>query len=114
MSNYIVYEPDSVDDELENNKQIKVNDTIEYISNNQEGYEKYKVVFKNGKKDLELISTYDDMDVDFMEGGRKRTSRKRTSRKRTSRKRTSRKRTSRKRTSRKRTSRKQTSKKRSQ
>ena len=92
MTNYKVYEGSSVDDELENNDKIKVNDTIEYITNNQEGYEKYKVVLVNGKKDLELISTYDDlsddeMDYDYM-GGKKRTNRKRTNRKRTNRKRT--------------------------
>ena len=63
MTNYKVYEGSSVDDELENNDKIKVNDTIEYITNNQEGYEKYKVVLVNGKKDLELISTYDDVET---------------------------------------------------
>ena len=82
MTNYRVYEGSSVDDELEKNDQIKVNDTIEYITNNQEGYEKYKVVLVNGKKDLELISSYDDMDFEYM-GGKKRTNKRRKNKRRT-------------------------------
>ena len=92
MSNYKVYEGSYVDDELENNSNIKIGDTIEYISNNQEGYEKYEVVLKNGKKDLQLIATYDDMELSDMElsdmeGGKKRTNKKRTNKTRTNKKR---------------------------
>ena len=112
MSNYKVYEGSSVDDELENNSNIKIGDTIEYISNNQEGYEKYEVVLKNGKKDLQLIATYDDMELSDMEGGKKRTNKKQTNKKRTNKTRTNKKRTNKKRTNKKRTNKKRTNKKR--
>lgn len=39
---------------LEQNTNIKIGDHIEYISNNQYGWRKYKVIKKNGKKDILL------------------------------------------------------------
>jgi hypothetical protein len=49
--------------ELKRNTNIKIGDTIDYISNNQLGYKKYKVILnKNGEKDLTIIKTYDDLD----------------------------------------------------
>jgi hypothetical protein len=61
--NWSVGEPESVYDYLEeNNDKIEVGDTIEYISNNQMGYEKYKVVLDDdGKKMLTKIADYDSM-----------------------------------------------------
>jgi hypothetical protein len=45
MSTFSVYEGEgSVYDELENNPNIKVGDLIYYLTNNQEGIRKYKVV----------------------------------------------------------------------
>jgi hypothetical protein len=74
-------------------KDVDVGDTIEVISNNQEGYRKYKVINDLGKKGLKLINSYDD----FM-GGRKKTRRhRRKSSKRKSSKRKSSKRKSSKR-----------------
>lgn len=63
MKNYNVYEDDekSVYDELATNRDIKVGDTISFVTRNQQGYMKYKVVLDDeGKKDLEVIETYDD------------------------------------------------------
>jgi len=51
-------------------KDVDVGDTIEIISNNQQGWKKYKVINNLGKKGLKLISTYDDWS-----GGRKKTRR---------------------------------------
>jgi hypothetical protein len=66
--NHIINEDDvSVYEKLKD-KHVDVGDTIEYISNNQQGYKKYKVVNELGKKGLKVISSYDD----FM-GGRRKT-----------------------------------------
>ena len=105
MTNYYVYEPNSVDEELQTNQNIKVNDTIEYISNNQEGYEKYKVVLIDGKKDLELIDSFDDMDYDYTGGARRKTARRKTARRKTTRRKTARRKTARRKTARRKTAR---------
>jgi hypothetical protein len=63
MENYNVYEDDekSVYDELATNPNIKIGDTISFITRNQQGYTKYKVVLDDhGEKKLEVIETYDD------------------------------------------------------
>jgi len=60
--NYQVYEGEgnSVQNELKTNANISVGDTVEYISNNQMGYEKYKVILnEKGEKKLKLIDSYD-------------------------------------------------------
>jgi hypothetical protein len=60
--NYNVYEGSgkTVHSELESNKSINEGDTITYQSNNQQGYEKYRVILnKKGKKTLKLIDSYD-------------------------------------------------------
>jgi hypothetical protein len=103
MENYTVYESDgnTVLKELETNDKINVGDTIEYISNNQLGYEKYRVIDKDGKKDIELIADYDGE----YEGG-KRKNHKHKSHKRKSHKRKSHKHKSHKRKSHKRRARK--------
>jgi hypothetical protein len=68
--NWSVGEPESVDDYLEeNNDEIQVGDTIEYISNNQMGYVKYEVILgDDGKKSLKKIADYDSM-MEEMENG---------------------------------------------
>jgi hypothetical protein len=80
-ANYEVVEGSgrSVESELETNKKILVGDTIEYISNNQQGYMKYRVVLdKTGNKALKLIDSYDhqmgdiDYDDEEINGGKKR------------------------------------------
>ena len=61
--NFQIYqgERNTVWSELKINSNIVVGDTIEYISNNQLGYKKYKVILdENGKKSLKLIDSYDD------------------------------------------------------
>ena len=69
----------SVESELETNKKILVGDTISYISNNQQGYKKYRVILDaNGNKALKLIDSYDHLmgdieyDEDEINGGNKR------------------------------------------
>lgn len=58
--NWSIGEPTNVYKYLEDKKdKIKVGDTIEYISNNQQGYLKYKVVEEDGEKTLEVIDSYD-------------------------------------------------------
>ena len=60
-----VYEPDSVYDKLKE-KGVDVGDNIEYIPNNQLGYERYKVVNILGKKDLDFIGDiYDSYDKTY-------------------------------------------------
>lgn len=44
--------------ELERNPNINVGDTIEYISDNQMGWMKYRVTLENEKKVLKLINNY--------------------------------------------------------
>ena len=62
MKNYNVSDGFSVYDELNDNPNIEVGDTITYISNNQMGWKKYKVILnEEGEKDLEEIADYDDM-----------------------------------------------------
>ena len=91
MTNFTVNEGEgSVREELKNNPDIKVGDTIEYISNNQMGYEKYKVILgANGEKSLKLIDSYDhqmglyndndteDTDDEDKYGGKRRKTNKR-------------------------------------
>ena len=95
--NWTVGEPTNVYEYLEDKKdKIKVGDTIEYISNNQQGYLKYKVVEEDGKKTLEVIDSYDMQlarldDEEFgneksSKGGKKKTKR-RTNKKRQNKKR---------------------------
>lgn len=60
--NYQVYEGEknSVYKELKTNPNIAVGDTVEYITNNQMGYEKYKVILnEKGEKKIKLIDSYD-------------------------------------------------------
>lgn len=95
--NWTVGEPTNVYEYLEDKKdKIKVGDTIEYISNNQQGYLKYKVVEEDGEKTLEVIDSYDMQmarfdDEEFggkksSKGGKKKTKR-RTNKKRQNKKR---------------------------
>ncbi len=56
--NHIVEEGGSVRHELETNMEIQLGDTIEYVSNNQMGWMKYKVIMGNGELDLQLIDSY--------------------------------------------------------
>jgi hypothetical protein len=86
-TNHTVGEEVNVYERVKDND-VDVGDTIEVISDNQEGYKKYKVVNNLGKKGLMLINSYDD----FISGGRRRTRKhKRKSSKRKSSKRKSRK-----------------------
>ena len=57
MSNFIVYEGDKCSlYNLLDNEIVKVGDTISYITNNQEGKRKYKVILNlNGEKDLRIL-----------------------------------------------------------
>ncbi len=61
--NWSVDEPESVYGFLQRKGDtIQIGDTIEYVSNNQMGWEKYKVVIgDDGKKGLKLIADYDSM-----------------------------------------------------
>jgi hypothetical protein len=59
MTNFIIGENDCPHDELKRNIHIRIGDTIEYISNNQEGYKKFQVIWDETtqQKTLDLIST---------------------------------------------------------
>ena len=81
MKNYPVYEgEDTVHNKLKTTPKINVGDTIEYITNNQMGYEKYTVILgENGEKELSLIDSYDHAIKNNnyeSEGGKRRKSRK--------------------------------------
>jgi hypothetical protein len=67
-TNHVVGEEVSVYERVKD-KDVDVGDTIEVISDNQQGYRKYKVVNNLGKKELKLINSYDD----WLSGGRRRT-----------------------------------------
>jgi hypothetical protein len=77
-----VGESGSVDDFLQSKgEDIQVGDTIQYVSNNQMGWKKYKVVIgDDGKKGLKLIADYDSMideyNDDTKSGGKRRRRRK--------------------------------------
>jgi len=92
MTNFTVYEGNgTVREELESNPDIKIGDTIEYLSNNQQGYEKYEVILgDDGEKSLKLIDSYDhqmgyydDSDDEYdnskpvLKGGKRKTHKKR-------------------------------------
>jgi hypothetical protein len=98
MTNFIVGEGNgTVRQELETNPDIKVGDTIEYISNNQQGYEKYKVILEDGEKSLKLIDSFDhqmglyDYDSDDehddskpnLKGGKRKTHKRKTHKRKT-------------------------------
>ena len=58
--NYTIYEdnPDYINEFyfFEKNKiKLKIDDTIEYVTFNQEGYKKYKILLLNNQKILKLI-----------------------------------------------------------
>jgi len=69
VKNHIVGEGGgrSVWSELETNEDIEVGDTIEYVSNNQMGWMKYKVIYKNLKRDLKLIDSYEMRESNLFE-----------------------------------------------
>jgi hypothetical protein len=59
-TNWPIEEPQNPKKYLADNlDKIKVGDTIEFISNNQEGYLKYEVIEKDGEKSLDEIDSYD-------------------------------------------------------
>ncbi len=60
--NWSVDEPVNVNVFLRGNDEIQVGDFINYETNNQMGWKKYKVVIgDDGKKGLKLIADYDSM-----------------------------------------------------
>jgi hypothetical protein len=56
--NHILFQDINIFDELKRNKNIKVGDTIEYSGYNQMSWEKYLVIYKNGKKNISIIDSY--------------------------------------------------------
>lgn len=90
MTNYAVYEEDreTVRQELETNPDIVIGDTIEYITNNQEGYQKYMVISDaSGKKDIKIIDSYDHQTggkIKKRKIKKRKTNKKKTNKKRTS------------------------------
>ena len=61
MKTYTVWEGSSIYNELKENPAIQVGDVISYISYNQTGCAKYKVILnKHGEKDLVKMEDYDD------------------------------------------------------
>jgi hypothetical protein len=77
MSKNHVVEDTSEAYEKVNDNDVNEGDTIEVITDNQEGYKKFEVVDNLGIKELKLINSYDD----FMGGRRKTRKHKRKSRK---------------------------------
>jgi hypothetical protein len=52
---HIICEGFNIREELEQNPEIKVGHYIEYVTNNQCGWCKYKVIDVNGKKDIKIV-----------------------------------------------------------
>lgn len=79
MKTYTIWEGSSVYDELKENHAIEVGDIISYISYNQTGCAKYKVILNNdGEKDLVKIEDYHDWMKDENIKERKRNTHKNT------------------------------------
>ena len=95
-TNHVVGEEVNVYERVKDSD-VDVGDTIEVISDNQQGYRKYKVVNNLGRKELKLINSYDD----WM-GGRRKTRKRKSRKSRKSRKNNKSKRKSHKRRSHKR------------
>lgn len=97
---FSVYEPNSVDDYLEeNDAKIEVGDFISYEPYNQMGMIRYEVILDgNGKKSLKKIDDYDSMmrNEEEQNGGKKRRRRKTRRNKKTKRNKKSRSRKSKK------------------
>jgi hypothetical protein len=106
MTNFSVYEDSgkTVYSELETNPDINIGDTIEYLTNNQMGYEAYRVIYDEeakNKKGLKLIDSYDHQmgvydyeDDDMKEGGKKhkrKTNKRKSNKRKTTKRRKSRK-----------------------
>jgi hypothetical protein len=83
ITEYDVYNSDEAYELLRENDDIKIDDIIHVIPNNQEGYEKY-IVVKNsttGEKDLKEIDNYYKIqqrayEEDNQQGGKKNKSKK--------------------------------------
>ena len=90
MTNFSVHEGSrkTVHSELRDNPDIKIGDTIDYVTNNQLGYQKYEVICI--EKGLKLLSSEFD---DFASGKRhkRRTNKRRTNKKKATKRRTHRK-----------------------
>lgn len=71
MTSHSVYEPDSVYDNMD---AYNVGDTVDYNSNNQEGYMRYVVTMVDGVKKLRAVADiYGPFEDDEeLEGGRRR------------------------------------------
>ena len=101
MTNYSVYEDEgkSVQEELNTNPNIVVGDTIEYISDNQMGYKKYRVMLgANNVKTLKLIDSYEHQigieqyeDEDGLTGGK--TNKRKTNKRKTNKRKTNKRKT---------------------
>ena len=71
MKTYTIWEPRSVFEEVNENRDIKVGDIIVYLSYNQMGNAKYKVIAAPyGKKDVQQIGDYDDWATDTNDNNR--------------------------------------------
>ena len=71
MKTYTIWEPRSVFEEVNENRDIKVGDIIVYLSYNQMGNAKYKVIAAPyGKKDVQQIGDYDDWANDTNDNNR--------------------------------------------
>ena len=66
MKIHTIWEPRNVFEEVNENRDIKIGDIIVYLSYNQMGNAKYKVIAAPyGKKDIQQIGYYDDWTNDL-------------------------------------------------
>jgi hypothetical protein len=77
MTNWQINGSESVNEYLQK-PEVNIGDTIEVITNNQQGYKKYKVILTDGNKDLTTLADW-SMDIyeeydedDEQDGGKKR------------------------------------------
>ena len=72
MTNWQIEENESVYEYLKK-PDVNVGDTIEIMTDNQEGYKKYKVISgENGNKDLKTIADWSSDIYEDQNGGKKR------------------------------------------
>jgi hypothetical protein len=112
--NHTIDESENIYEKI-NEENVSVGDTIEIMSNNQQGYKKYKVIIKE-EKDIELIDSYDhwiQAENDLYNGGKvnkPKTSKCKTSKRKTSNRKTSNRKTNKRKINKRKTNKRKTSK----
>lgn len=88
MTNHTINESQTPQSKMEEND-VKIGDTIEVLTDNQEGYKKFKVISGNNNK--KTLETIEDWEMGIYSGGKVRKRKNRKSRKKSKKNRKNRK-----------------------